>query len=579
MSMRSIRLGGCTFGVFFLAVAACGDDGATNGTSGSEGGGGTAGDGGGRAASTGPGAPSSASGETASSSAVTSSIAATSSTGDGGSGAGGPTSSSSGSGSCFDEPVFADEVCDDCTQVACCADLTACIEDIDACTDAEGSLDPGTDLGSQLIACMSSSCHDECGFGGICASGIGFGDAALDECVGAACCNEFEDCTQDGTDVDACLDCYNAGAGALCDAAIACTDGSGCFCGDGEVRCADGSFCLPQTLVCDGAENCDDGSDETDCSDDCADVATECADLVYTTCTCAFNDPCGWSGDGVCDASCGDVVANPFDDASDCGGPCQNVATECANGQYTECTCASGDPCAWSGDGYCDIACQQITATPFDDASDCATDDLVVSCTDPNDPIWAPECSCISNGGSGTPSYEGPGCDGGFGTDQFCCEDPGFPESGGGCRCYDDTGPNWRCTAYSADFCDCSFQDSAAGGTTCDDLPGPNGVPWLCCANAVDNQCYCYENSFGDTCGNDTPVSNCAAIPSGWQTPPQSCPGGTTPVLECSPGADCSSDFDCPGECFGDDPFCCPTCSGGSCETCCVSSGGSVSCF
>lgn len=46
----------------------------------------------------------------------------------------------------------------------------------------------------------------------------------------------------------------------------------------------------------------------------------ECASLQYTACTCGADDPCGWVGDGTCDADCSQVTNTPFDDAADCGG-------------------------------------------------------------------------------------------------------------------------------------------------------------------------------------------------------------------------------------------------------------------
>jgi hypothetical protein len=587
MRTTSIPAGRCVF--LLLALGACGDDGGASGTASGSGSGGSSGDGGSGPTST-PAAATvtsavatvSASSAAATTSASSSSSTPTSSGSGGETGSGG--SEGTGGSSCFDEPFFTDDTCDACAQAACCGQLTDCVDDAEACADDEGFLDWESELGDAILDCLVDECFDDCGFEpfGICDSGVGYESDALNACLGETCCEDFEACTEGGEDTDTCVDCFVAGGGDACDAAIACADASGCFCSDDEFACADGSACLPSNFVCDEQDDCADGSDEADCVGPCDDVATECSDLVYTECTCAFNDPCGWAGDGGCDDTCAEYVANPFDDSADCGGdPCASVATECANGQYTACTCAASDPCDWSGDGYCDIACQQVIVGPFDDGTDCdPANDLVVSCTDPNDPIWLAECSCISNCGTGAATYEGVGCKGGFGSNQFCCADAGYPGGGGSCRCWDDVGPNWTCTTLSADWCDCSYGNSAPGGGACDNVPGPNGIPWLCCASAPGGWCSCFENSFGDSCeGDQVEVANCASPPAGWQSPPQSCPGGTTPVQECSPGADCNGDFDCPGECYGSDPFCCPTCSGGACETCCVSSGGSVSCF
>ena len=55
---------------------------------------------------------------------------------------------------------------------------------------------------------------------------------------------------------------------------------------------------------------------------------TECTDLTYTACTCGSSDPCGWDGDGVCDASCAQYASAPFDDSADCRGVYQNDPDE-----------------------------------------------------------------------------------------------------------------------------------------------------------------------------------------------------------------------------------------------------------
>ncbi len=180
-----------------------------------------------------------------------------------------------------------------------------------------------------------------------------------------------------------------------------------------------------------------------------------CDALQYNACTCGSDDPCGWSGDGYCDASCADVVSDPFDDEADCGstGQCPPnshpvgegqcacdegfspnadgtacVAAEgvcdgaCSAFQYNACTCGSDDPCGWSNDGYCDDACTDIVDTTFDDGTDCpltcqndteCPDDLVCgaggTCTIDVGTVPAgspPDCSDVADwyctGGEGT---------------------------------------------------------------------------------------------------------------------------------------------------------------------------------
>jgi hypothetical protein len=59
------------------------------------------------------------------------------------------------------------------------------------------------------------------------------------------------------------------------------------------------------------------------CDSDGQWVVTDCfgseeAPLAYSPCNCAPEDPCGWSGDTICDVACLDVVDTMFDDSFDC---------------------------------------------------------------------------------------------------------------------------------------------------------------------------------------------------------------------------------------------------------------------
>jgi len=117
-----------------------------------------------------------------------------------------------------------------------------------------------------------------------------------------------------------------------------------------------------------------------DDSSDCGgggptDCGSECSDGQYTACTCASTDPCGWAGDDYCDNNCEQVLPGAwFDDDADCGGGGPtDCGSECTEGRYTTCTCASSDPCSWTRDGYCDNTnCQQVLPSDhFDDSHDC----------------------------------------------------------------------------------------------------------------------------------------------------------------------------------------------------------------
>jgi len=40
-----------------------------------------------------------------------------------------------------------------------------------------------------------------------------------------------------------------------------------------------------------------------------------------------------------------------------CAFDCGTTADQCAQGAYTDCTCASADPCHWAQNGKCDDFC------------------------------------------------------------------------------------------------------------------------------------------------------------------------------------------------------------------------------
>jgi len=121
------------------------------------------------------------------------------------------------------------EEADACLGEACCDEFSACTSDgadVQACIDCFNS-EAGGPLCDPAIACADTS---GC-FSDICDTGIGFGDATIDDCLSDACCTEYETCVGDGSDasVQACLDCLNSEAGGpLCDDAITCTNESGC---------------------------------------------------------------------------------------------------------------------------------------------------------------------------------------------------------------------------------------------------------------------------------------------------------------------------------------------------------------
>jgi hypothetical protein len=94
-----------------------------------------------------------------------------------------------------------------------------------------------------------------------------------------------------------------------------------------------------------------------------------------SACTCDPSDPCGWSGDGICDTRrCDRTVGTSFDDGTDCDTR-EYCGGDCSSATYTACTCDPRDPCRWRRDGGCDTAdCEAaVPGGPiFDDSEDCA---------------------------------------------------------------------------------------------------------------------------------------------------------------------------------------------------------------
>ncbi len=126
-----------------------------------------------------------------------------------------------------------------------------------------------------------------------------------------------------------------------------------------------------------------DALDCEDCSNQGA-VQTACYQGLHNKCTCAVNDPCGWSEDGICETGC-QVYATRFDDSVDCMS-CSDywaVQDACTDGVRNKCTCAWGDPCDWSDDNICDSACNAFADhfTEPDDCLNCSGTEVTDACT------------------------------------------------------------------------------------------------------------------------------------------------------------------------------------------------------
>lgn len=281
--------------VALLALAACGDDTSTTTSSSSSGGGEDGGDGGSTAGPT-----TTSTGSTTTTTTTTAGPTTTSTgsgdggagqggSGDGGAGQGGSGDGGAGQGGagqggaggstssgvdCSVETFFADPACDACALDQCCTQIELCEANPADCADAEGFLDPESTYGGPLIECLGAECLEECGSSDdaqICDSGVFYpDDPTVAQCLGAECCDEFNTCTMNGADPQGCVDCFNAGGGAQCDAAVTCADDSTCFgddtvCLPDEFRCDDGQ-CIPGLQRCNGGvPQCADDSDEIGC--------------------------------------------------------------------------------------------------------------------------------------------------------------------------------------------------------------------------------------------------------------------------------------------------------------------------
>lgn len=123
-----------------------------------------------------------------------------------------------------------------CLDQNCCTEFVACYgadgEDLDACNDCLN--ENGGDLCDGLIECSDSEgCNDIESPYAICDSGVILFDSTAGEgnydgaqCLTFACCEEWNDCTNNAAsddDVEACFDCLDAGGGDLCDDVLSCS--------------------------------------------------------------------------------------------------------------------------------------------------------------------------------------------------------------------------------------------------------------------------------------------------------------------------------------------------------------------
>ncbi len=208
---------------------------------------------------------------------------------------GSPTTTTTTGGGCSVGEFFAEPVCDGCLNAQCCSQAEACIADFQAggtdCVDAEGAFTDGP-IAEALFACLDSNCAEECGGGaGICETGLASENPEADACIDASCCPEFITCYgADGSNLEACNACLEAGGGPECDDYLACTETAGCF-----------------SDICDTGLSF--GSAEADA---CFETGDCCADL--DTCLAAGDAECvdcinAFLEGGAAEPTCADFVA------------------------------------------------------------------------------------------------------------------------------------------------------------------------------------------------------------------------------------------------------------------------------
>ena len=225
-------------------------------------------------------------------------------------------------------------------------------------------------------------------------------------CVTACDCNTPCNGTNPaacGSCKTACVDCLQdpakcATLRARCTCEGACATGSKDWCMDGQTACrCDTSddlawevtdcsaMCTEQghsSFGCHRLAEKDYGSCEcafTDCASTSTAVIQDCTNRIYTNCTCAAADPCGWAEDETCDALC--IMAFPEDHFTDKAGACnacqEAELTTCGEGSPccatdSLCSCDVTDPCGRRRDGTCDQSCtDRYPDTTFDDFADC----------------------------------------------------------------------------------------------------------------------------------------------------------------------------------------------------------------
>jgi hypothetical protein len=150
-------------------------------------------------------------------------------------------------GICETDISYGDADLNACASAFCCEYVDVCTFDG---TDMDGCKaclqDGGGPRCDGFFACMQEHCLDPAF--PICDSGLASSDESLAACLSDECCAEFNACTMNGTDTEACMTCIYETGGQLCQPALECY--GVCIASCDHDECTEGSPLQASCSVC-----------------------------------------------------------------------------------------------------------------------------------------------------------------------------------------------------------------------------------------------------------------------------------------------------------------------------------------
>ncbi len=529
------------------------------------------------------------------------------------------TCSASGDGfvcACGDGRFFADDRCEDCTEVAQCQGGVTCTDTTDSqCADCAdgfygGACAPCTPVGGCAgdVTCTtnSDSACELCALGRygptceLCPDIVG--------CVGAISCSD----AVDGT-CSACVPgrygprCAECRAIANCEGEVTCTSSTNSVCSD----CAPGFFgptCSQCTPVpgCVGAVTCTTGGN-SQCSScepgtfgpTCAACSPVAGCVGAVTCSSSGNSQCSACQPGTWGPQC--TACAPIagcDNAVTCTNGTNSVCGACPTGTFgDQCTpcatvpgCLGAVSCTTNNNSVCS-SCPAGTfgpqCTPCGAIAAC---EGAITCTSANN-SQCTQCAAGTYGAQCTSCAPIASCDGAVtctNAGNSVCDDCADGFYGPTCSaCTPVAGCLGSVTCTNDDDSVCSSCPGGTWGdqcTLCTDISNCEG--FVTCTNNTNSVCDdCASGFFGPTCAACTPVAGCIGAVSCTTSADSvcsQCPSGTfgPQCTPCSPLSNCDGAVTCTTS--GDST--CDDCAAGfygpTCSTCTPVAGclGSVTC-